>query len=182
MANFFSQLNTKHLEFIQHQKMFFVATAPSSGRINLSPKGMDTFRIIDAKHVAYLDLTGAGNETAAHIKDNGRMTVMFCSFDTEPLILRLYGRGTVITPNHAQWRDYLQSFQPIAGMRQIILLSIDSLQTSCGFAVPLYHFEGERDTLLRWAEKKGDKGIHQYWLDRNQTSIDELPTGLLTDD
>ena len=182
MANFFNELNNSHIEFIQQQKMFFTATAPQSGRINLSPKGMDTFRIINANQVAYLDLTGSGNETAAHIADNGRLTIMFCSFDANPMILRLYGHGKVISPKHAQWEEYLNVFQPIIGMRQIILLNIDSLQTSCGFAVPLYSYEGERDTLLRWAKKKGDEGIQQYWQDRNQTSIDGLPTQLLVDE
>jgi len=182
MANFFNQLNNTHIEFIHRQQMFFTATAPHSGRINLSPKGMDTFRIFDANHVAYLDLTGSGNETAAHITDNGRLTIMFCSFDADPLILRLYGQGKVITPKHTQWRETLRAFQPITGMRQIISMHVESVQTSCGFAVPLYRFEAERDTLLKWAEKKGDEGIHKYWQDRNQTSIDGLPTKLLLDE
>jgi hypothetical protein len=179
MANFCEQLNTSHIEFIQQQKMFFTATAPQAGRVNVSPKGMDTFRILDENCVAYLDLTGSGNETAAHIADNGRLTIMFCSFDADPLILRLYGHGKVITPKHPQWQQTLQAFQPVVGMRQIILLNIDSVQTSCGFAVPLYSYEGERDTLVNWAKKKGDEGLHQYWKDRNQTSIDGLPTRLL---
>ena len=179
MANFFNHLEKPHIEFIQRQKMFFTATAPRSGRVNVSPKGMDTFRILNENRVAYLDLTGSGNETAAHIADNGRITIMFCSYDTEPMILRLYGRGTVITPKHILWQDYLQDFQPINGMRQIIAMNIDSVQTSCGFAVPLYSYEGERDTLLRWAQKKGGDGLHKYWQDRNQTSIDGLPTKLL---
>ena len=182
MAKFFDQLNDSHIEFIQQQKLFFTATAPQSGRINLSPKGMDTFRILSPNKVAYLDLTGSGNETAAHIAENGRVTIMFCSFMENPLILRLYGQGEVITPRHPQWQATLESFQSIAGMRQIIVQHIDSIQTSCGYAVPLYSYEGERDTLERWAEKKGEQGIQQYWQDRNQTSIDGLPTHLLEDD
>ncbi len=181
MAKFFEQLSDSHTAFIQQQKLFFTATAPQSGRINLSPKGMDTFRILSPSKVAYLDLTGSGNETAAHIRENGRITIMFCSFTENPLILRLYGHGEVITPKHPQWRSHIEEFQPIAGMRQIILLHIDSVQTSCGYAVPLYSYEGERDTLARWAEKKGEEGIHQYWHERNQISIDGLPTHLLDD-
>jgi hypothetical protein len=140
---------------------------------------MDTFRIVDASTVAYLDLTGSGNETAAHIADNGRMTVMFCSFDDNPLILRLYGRGEVITPSHPKWQTQLPLFAPIPGMRQIIMLHIDSVQTSCGYAVPLYSYEGERETLARWVAKKGENGIQKYWQERNLTSIDGLPTHLL---
>jgi hypothetical protein len=179
MAKFFDQLNPTHIEFMRQQKLFFTATAPLAGRINLSPKGMDTLRIVDASTVAYLDLTGSGNETAAHIADNGRMTIMFCSFTDKPLILRLYGQGEVITPKHSQWQRHMDNFKSMPGMRQIIVLHIDSVQTSCGYAVPLYSYEGERETLARWTEKKGENGIRQYWQDRNQTSIDGLPTHLL---
>ena len=182
MAKFFNQLNDTHIAFIQRQKLFFTATAPQSGRINLSPKGMDTLRILNADKVAYLDLTGSGNETAAHVAENSRITIMFCSFDENPLILRLYGRGEVITPNNQQWQSDIKLFTPLPGARQIIALHIDSVQTSCGYAVPLYRYEGERDTLARWAEKKGEQGIRQYWEERNQSSIDGLPTHLLDKD
>lgn len=179
MAKFYDQLNDTQMVFIRQQKLFFTATAPQDGRINLSPKGMDTLRIINSSQVSYLDLTGSGNETAAHIADDGRMTIMFCSFDDNPLILRLYGRGEVITPNNAQWQPHIKLFEPLPGMRQIIVMHINSVQTSCGYAVPLYSYQGERDTLARWAEKKGEQGIRQYWTERNQTSIDGLPTHLL---
>jgi hypothetical protein len=182
MAKFYDQLSDSHTVFIQQQKLFFTATAPQSGRINLSPKGMDTFRILSPNKVSYLDLTGSGNETAAHIGENGRITMMFCSFSGNPLILRLYGQGEFVTPRHPKWQTYFEAFQPIAGMRQIILMNIDSIQTSCGYAVPLYSYEGERDTLERWTEKKGEEGIQQYWQERNQTSIDGLPTHLLDED
>lgn len=182
MAKFYQELDDTHIKFIAQQKLFFTATAPHSGRINLSPKGMDSFRIIDRNTVAYLDLTGSGNETAAHIGENGRLTVMFCSFTENPLILRLYGRGEVITPNHPQWQKHFAYFDAILGMRQIIVSHLDSIQTSCGYAVPRYHYEGERDTLERWAEKKGENGIRQYWQEKNQFSIDGLPTGLLDSD
>ena len=182
MAKFFNQLNDAHIAFIQQQKLFFTATAAQSGRINLSPKGMDTLRILNPNTVAYLDLTGSGNETAAHIAENGRITIMFCSFDEDPLILRLYGRGEVITPNNQQWHSHIKLFKPLPGTRQIIAQRIDSVQTSCGYAVPLYQYEGERDTLARWAEKKGEQGIRKYWEERNQSSIDGLPTHLLDKD
>jgi hypothetical protein len=182
MANFVNELSESHIQFIQQQKLFFTATAPTTGRVNLSPKGMDTFRVIDNHTAAYLDLTGSGNETAAHINDNGRLTIMFCSFTGDPLILRLYGKGEVITPKHELWEEKTRLFTIMPGTRQIILLHIDSVQTSCGFAVPLYSYEGERDTLIRWAKKKGEEGIRQYWQDRNQTSIDGLPTNLLETD
>ena len=179
MAKFVNELTESHIQFIHQQKMFFTATAPTSGRINLSPKGLDTFRIIDKHTAAYLDLTGSGNETAAHINDNGRLTIMFCSFTGDPLILRLYGTGEVITPKHVLWDDKISLFKQFSGTRQIISLRVESVQTSCGFAVPLYSYEGHRDTLVQWAEKKGENGIRQYWQDRNQISIDGLPTKLL---
>jgi len=182
MAKFFEQLNDTHIAFIQQQKLFFTATAPEAGRINLSPKGMDTFRILTPNKGAYLDLTGSGNETAAHIAENGRMTIMMCSFTDNPLILRLYGRGEVITPSNTHWQSHIKLFNPLPGLRQIIVLHINSVQTSCGYAVPLYSYEGERETLARWTEKKGEQGIHQYWEERNQTSIDGLPTHLLDKD
>lgn len=182
MAKFFDQLNDAQIAFIQQQKLFFTATAPKSGRINLSPKGMDTLRILSHTQVAYLDLTGSGNETAAHIAQNGRITLMFCSFTEKPLILRLYGHGEVITPNNSKWQNHIEVFDLLPGMRQIIVLKISSVQTSCGYAVPLYSYEGERGTLERWVEKKGEQGIRQYWEERNQTSIDGLPTHLLDSD
>ncbi|MDH5326788.1 MAG: pyridoxamine 5'-phosphate oxidase family protein [Gammaproteobacteria bacterium] len=181
MAKFSDKLDGIHRDFIANQKMFFTSTAPVSGRINLSPKGMDSFRIIDDNTVAYLDVTGSGNETAAHLLENGRITVMFCSFDEKPLILRLYGHGESIPTHHATWKDYVDLFTLLPGTRQIILIHVDSVQTSCGYAVPRYDYTGERDTLERWAEKKGEAGIRDYWKEKNQTSIDGLKTGLIED-
>jgi hypothetical protein len=129
--------------------------------------------------VAYLDLTGSGNETAAHLKHDGRMTMMWCSFDVDPLILRLYGRGRAVRRQDAEWGALRKQFPDLPGERQIIMLDIDSVQTSCGYAVPMYDSRGERDTLARWAEKKGGVGLLQYWREKNQVSIDGLPTGLL---
>ncbi|MES2407036.1 MAG: pyridoxamine 5'-phosphate oxidase family protein [Pseudomonadota bacterium] len=181
MAKFYPALTEQHLHFIRCQHIFFTATAPVAGRINLSPKGMDSLRILGPNRVAYLDLTGSGNETAAHVLENGRMTLMFCSFDADPLILRLYGQGRAVQPRDADWSQLRSHFPALPGERQIIELDIDSVQTSCGYAVPQYVYTGERDTLARWAEKKGPSGILEYWREKNQTSIDGLPSALLED-
>jgi len=179
MAKFYSQLDDTLQSFIREQKLFFTATAPvAAGRINLSPKGMDTFRCLDQKTVAYLDLTGSGNETAAHVLENGRMTIMFCSFSERPLILRLYGHGRVVRPRDEEWQNLHAQFRSMLGERQIIVLAIESVQTSCGFAVPVYELKEERSTLAQWATKKGEEGIREYWEEKNQASIDGLPTHL----
>ena len=179
MARFYPALEDRHRDFIAAQKLFFTATAPAGGRINLSPKGMDSLRVLDPRRVAYLDLTGSGNETAAHLRHDGRMTVMFCSFDTEPLILRLYGHGHVVRRQDAAWAGLRRHFPALPGERQLIVLDIDSVQTSCGYAVPLFDYRGERETLARWAEKKGPTGLLDYWREKNTVSIDGLPSGLL---
>lgn len=179
MARFYPALEDRHLAFIVAQKLFFTATGTADSRLNLSPKGMDSLRVIDAHRVAYLDLTGSGNETAAHLLHDGRMTMMWCSFDADPLILRLYGRGRTVRRQDAEWGALRGHFPALPGERQIILLEIESVQTSCGYAVPMYTFDGERDTLARWAEKKGAMGLLDYWREKNQVSIDGLPTGLL---
>ena len=179
MAKFYSALNDELRDFIARQHVFFTASATGEGRINLSPKGMDCFRCLDDRTVAYLDVTGSGNETAAHLHADGRITLMFCSFDTQPLILRLYGRGQVVHPRDGEWESLSHHFPPLAGARQIMRVSLDSVQTSCGYGVPLYEYAGERQTLLRWAEKKGAQGLADYQREKNQTSIDGLPTRLL---
>jgi Pyridoxamine 5'-phosphate oxidase len=176
---FFEQLNEKLTKFIGEQKMFFTASAPASGRINLSPKGIDSFRIFDKKTVGYLDLTGSGNETAAHLHENGRLTVMFCSFTDKPLILRLYGYGEVVKNGSEKWKTLENLFEHYFGERQIILLNIESVQTSCGFGVPIYSLVEERNTLIDWSEGKDDAKMEAYWRQKNLTSIDGLPTHLL---
>jgi len=181
MARFYPALETKHRDFIATQKLFFTASGTASSRLNLSPKGMDSLRVLSDTRVAYLDLTGSGNETAAHLKHDGRLTLMFCGFDTDPLILRLYGRGHVVRRQDAAWRELRRHFAELPGERQFVVLDIDSVQTSCGYAVPLYTYRGERDTLARWAEKKGTLGLLDYWREKNQVSIDGLSTGLLED-
>jgi hypothetical protein len=179
MAKFYSEINSSLQEFIQNQKIFFTATATQQGRINLSPKGIDTFRCLNSKTVAYLDLTGSGNETSAHLLENGRMTIMFCSFSEKPLILRLYGQGTIIRPRDEEWQTFQKLFDRLPGERQIIVLNVQSAQTSCGYGVPIYEFKQQRETLITWAQKKGEQGIKKYWEEKNQTSIDGLPTQIL---
>jgi hypothetical protein len=181
MARFYPTLEGRHRDFIAAQKLFFTATGTASSRLNLSPKGMDSLRVLSDTRVAYLDLTGSGNETAAHLKHDGRMTLMWCSFDADPLILRVYGHGRAVRRQDAEWPDLRAYFPALPGERQLIVLDIESVQTSCGYAVPLYAYRGERDTLARWVEKKGGIGLLDYWRDKNQVSIDGLSTGLLED-
>lgn len=162
--------------FIRRQQMFFVATAPSSdGHVNLSPKGLDGFRIVSPSEVVYQDLTGSGNETSAHLQENGRITIMFCAFQGAPKILRLYGTGRTILPDTPDWDDLSPLFPDLPGARQLIAIALHRVQTSCGYGVPLYSYEGQRDTLLNWAEKKGDDGLTRYQRKNNQVSIDGLP-------
>jgi hypothetical protein len=164
-------------EFIRAQALFFVATAPSAGdgHVNLSPKGLDTLRIVSPSRVAYLDLTGSGNETAAHVSENGRITLMFCAFAGKPNILRLYGRGSVVLPGSAQWPALVERFTMLPGARQIIVCDVDRVQNSCGMAVPLMRFEGHRDGLVKWAAGKGEQGLNEYRIKKNRRSIDGIP-------
>ena len=182
MAKFHDKLDEDLRGFIAGQHIFFVASAPHSanGRVNLSPKGMDTFRCLDDNRVAFLNLTGSGNETAAHLVENGRLTIMFCGFEKRPLILRLYGNGRAVHRRDAEWADLYALFPDEPGARQIVVMAIESVQTSCGFAVPFYEFQGERPALRRWAENRGDEGLQSYWEEKNRVSIDGLPTGLLS--
>jgi hypothetical protein len=180
MAKFFTELDDKLTAFIRAQQLFFTATAPVAGRINLSPKGMDTFRVFDAHTVGYLDLTGSGNETAAHLLENPRLTIMFCSFDTAPLILRLYGTARMVRPADPDWADWIAHFEALPSLRQIVLLTVQSVQTSCGFGVPEYTFRRHRtifDDPTRYEPVK----LAQYWRDKNTVSIDGKPTGFPLD-
>ncbi len=180
MGNFSSAIKPAHTDFIQKQKMFFVATAPLSGEghINLSPKGLDSFRVLSQERVAYIDVTGSGNETSAHILENGRITFMFCAFDGPPNILRLYGKGYTVLPGDAQWEELSGHFEIPVAVRQIIVADIHKVQTSCGYSVPLYEHVGERDHAYKWAAKKGEEGIEQYKQDKNRVSMDGLPTAI----
>ena len=177
MGKIFTELTDAHRSFIAEQKLFFVGSAPDSGRVNLSPKGLDSFRVLNTRRVAYLDLTGSGNETAAHLLENGRITLMFCAFEGAPLILRLYGEGHTVLPRDAEWQVLRPLFGPfIPGERQLTVVSVTSVQTSCGFSVPLFSYVGDRTQLTDWAEKKGETGLTEYWAEKNVRSIDGLPT------
>jgi len=178
MGERFNALKDEHIEFIGQQKMFFVGTAGEDSLINVSPKGMDSFRVISHSQIMWLNLTGSGNETAAHVLDNGRMTVMFCSFDKQPLIMRLYGTACVIHSRDKAWAELFSQFPDYTGARQIFVQDIQMVQTSCGFAVPYFEFTGQRPTLDKWAINKGRDGIEQYWKDKNTRSLDGKPTGI----
>ena len=163
-------------QFIAQQPLFFVATAPlaGEGHVNLSPKGLDCFRVLDPHTVCYLDLTGSGNETAAHIAENRRITFMFCAFSGAPRILRLYGRGQVVLPGAPEWAALRAYFPDYPGARQVIHAAIQRVQTSCGFGVPQLEYAGQRDTLVRWAGSKGEAGLVAYRAEKNQCSLDGL--------
>lgn len=180
MGKQFSAILPAHQEFILRQHLFFVGSAPLSeeGHVNLSPKGHDCLRILSPNQVAYLDLTGSGNETSAHLLENGRVTVMFCAFEGPPNILRLYGTGAVILPGSSEWETLYPMFIPLPGARQIILIDVHKVQTSCGYSVPFMSYDKERDTLQRWSIQKGEAGLKEYRQEKNTTSIDGLPTPL----
>ncbi len=180
MGKLSTEISHEHRLFIQKQKMFFVATAPLSaeGHINLSPKGLEHLQVLNANQVAYLDFTGSGNETSAHLLENKRITFMFCSFDKVPNILRLYGMGQAVLPGSEEWDVYASVFPVLLGTRQIIVADIYHVQTSCGFGVPLYDYVGDRSILSEWANKKGREGIELYKKEKNLFSLDKLPTHL----
>jgi len=180
MGKFSTEIKPAHIEFIQQQHLFFTATAPLSadGHVNLSPKGLDCFRVLNEAKVGYADLISSGNETSAHTLENGRITFMFCSFDGAPNILRLYGKGKAVLPNTAEWEVYAPAFTIYPSTRQIIVADIHLVQTSCGYGVPLYAYKGERDKHFLWAEKLGEKGLQQYIQKNNLQSLDGLPTDL----
>lgn len=181
MAKQFPHLTAQHQDFIEKQHLFFVATAGKEGRVNVSPKGMDSLKILSEDRVVWLNFTGSGNETAAHILDTNRMTLMFCSFDENPLILRIYAEAEVIYRKHKRWSEYADFFPESPGSRQAFDLKIDLVQTSCGFGVPYFEYLGERPTLEKWAEKQGVKGIENYWQDNNRLSLDGRETGIILD-
>jgi hypothetical protein len=181
MSEWFKSITSEMKEFIADQKVFFVATAPHEGRINLSPKGMDTFRVVGKNSALYLDLTGSGNETAAHLLDDGRITIMFCSFDKTARIMRLYGRGRAIHPRDEKWNEYLALFPAEPGVRQIMEIDVEAAMTSCGYAVPRFDGLEERDTLRKYWQTRGADAVVKYHEQKNLESIDGLPTGIFLD-
>jgi hypothetical protein len=183
LAKQYNSIEAPIAKFIGRQHMFFVGSAADGSRINVSPKGLDAFRVVDANKVIYLDRTGSGNETAAHLRADGRLTVMFCAFEGAPMILRLFGRGTSHLLGSEKFNTYIESHfagSIPSGARQIVELAVDLVQTSCGYAVPEYEFQNHRETLVEWADRKGDDGIRAYWAEKNLKSIDGLPTGFET--
>jgi hypothetical protein len=180
MAKLFDSITEDLQKFIAEQHIFFVGTAPlsSTGHVNLSPKGLESFRILSPHRVGYLDVTGNGNETSAHLQENGRITFMFCAFQEPAAILRLYGQGYTILPSSPEWNSLYLLFPPIPGTRQIIVADIERIQTSCGLGVPLYEYQGQRQTLVNWASKKGEQGVKEYQQQKNRISIDGLSTPL----
>jgi hypothetical protein len=176
MAVQFEELNDDHQSFIERQKMFFVATAMSDGRVNLSPKGQPSLAIVDARTLLWLNLTGSGNETAAHLLTANRITLMWCAFEGLPMILRVYGRARVIHPEDEEWEACTNRIPAPIGARQYFEVDVDLVQTSCGYAVPLMDYQEDRTALTRWAEKKGEEGIRDYWQEKNLKSLDGLPT------
>ncbi|MCR9220421.1 MAG: pyridoxamine 5'-phosphate oxidase family protein [Alphaproteobacteria bacterium] len=176
-------LTGKLRDFIERQRLFFVATAGRGGRVNLSPKGMDTLRVVDDGTIRWLNLTGSGNETAAHVAETGRMTLMFCAFEGPAMILRVYGRARVLHPRDDGWGEALAAFPTIAGSRQIFDLAVDLVQTSCGTGVPLMEFRESRaeTQMTPFYAAMGDEGLREYWRRKNEVSIDGAPTGIFDD-
>lgn len=179
MGKQFKEISENLQQFIENQKIFFVGTAAAEGTVNISPKGIDSFKVLSGTQVVWHNLTGSGNETAAHLLKNDRMTIMFCSFDKNPLILRLYGKASIYHPRDAEYEKYIDLFPSNTGSRQVVSMKVDLVQTSCGFGVPLMEAAEERDTLNVWANKKGEEGIEEYWKEKNQESIDGFPTNIL---
>ena len=179
MAKQYAQINDELSAFISQQKIFFVATAVADGNVNISPKGMDSFRIVDANRIIWLNLTGSGNETAAHLQTHPRMTIMFNAFEGAAMILRLYGEAKAVHKKDEAWDELYAMFDDIAGARQIFDMRVDLVQTSCGMAVPYFDYVKPRDELRVWAEKKGELGMKEYWLQKNQVSLDGIETGIV---
>jgi hypothetical protein len=176
MGQQYTEISDNLRQFIEEQKMFFVGTASPGSKVNISPKGMDSLRVLGKNRVVWLNVTGSGNETSAHIQEDPRMTIMFSAFEGNPMILRLYGQASVIHKNDAQWNELYALFNPIIGARQIFDLAVDLVQTSCGMAVPLFDYVEERQQLNNWALKQGEAGIKEYWLKKNQFSLDGKPS------
>ncbi|MGB7241468.1 MAG: pyridoxamine 5'-phosphate oxidase family protein [Sulfitobacter sp.] len=176
MAKQFEAISDAHRAFIEAQHIFFCGSAGPSGRVNISPKGMDSLRVLGPNRIIWRNLTGSGNETAGHLAQINRMTLMWCGFETQPMVLRTYGAARTVHPRDADWDSLNSHFPPSAGARQIYDLAIDLVQTSCGYAVPFLDYREERDVLAKWADDKGAQGVQTYWETRNQTTIDGAPT------
>jgi len=179
MAIKFESINKAHKEFIEKQKMFVIGSAGAEGFINVSPKGMDSFKIIDENRVIWMNHTGSGNETSAHVQENGRMTVMFNSFDKTPLILKLYGIARVIHDKDTEWEEMSSHFPDYIGARQFFEMKVELVLTSCGFGVPQYKYIGERNKLQKWAENKGRDRMKMYWAEKNTQTLNGVATNVM---
>lgn len=178
MGKRFNEISEQLKTFIAAQKVFFVGTATDDSRVNISPKGMDSLRVLGSNRVIWLNVTGSGNETAAHLQTHPRMTIMFAAFEGAPMILRLYGTARAIHVSDEEWSALYQYFPPTPGARQIFDLQVDLVQTSCGMAVPFFDYVDEREQLTNWAISKGEEGVKAYWKEKNQLSLDGTPTGI----
>ncbi|MEX5216045.1 MAG: pyridoxamine 5'-phosphate oxidase family protein [Nitrospiraceae bacterium] len=177
MGKVFNEITPELAAWLSTQRMFFVASAPLSGNglVNCSPKGMDTFRVLGPREVAYLDLTGSGIETIAHLRENGRIVFMFCAFEGAPKIVRLHGRGELVTPESLDWKPLQARFPEYPGARAIVRASLLRISDSCGYAVPLYEYREQRDQLIRLSISKGDTHLQKYRNEKNARSVDGLP-------
>lgn len=177
MGKTYPEIGPAQVSFIKKQRMFFVATAPltGEGHVNLSPKGLDTFRVIGPRQVAYLDLIGSGVETISHLRENGRITFMFCAFEGPPNILRLYGQGRVIEPEDEQWDYWIEQFPDFKGLRSVIDVEVTRVADSCGYSIPLYEFKEDRKQLTNWCERKGPEAVQSFVKKENKRSLDGLP-------
>jgi hypothetical protein len=177
MGKVFDGIDEKLAAWIAAQRMFFVATAPrgDAGHVNLSPKGLDSFLVLNPQSVAYLDLVGSGAETIAHLRENGRITLMFCAFEGLPRIVRLYGRGEVLEPGDADFAPLAARFSRYPSTRSVIRIALSRIADSCGYGVPLMEFKGDRSHVADWAERKGAEGLRRYQVEKNRESLDGLP-------
>jgi hypothetical protein len=177
MAKVFESIDERLEAWIARQRMFFVGTAPSGGgHVNVSPKGpIETLRVLDGRTVAYLDLVGSGAETIAHLRDNGRITLMFCAFSGPPRILRLHGQGRVVLPGDKRWDELVARFPTRRGARAMVVVDVERIADSCGYAVPRYRYAGQRELLDQWTQRRDDATLAAYRVQRNSTSIDDLP-------
>ena len=182
MGSRYESLRDDLIDFIEEQKLFFVGTAANDGTINVSPKGWDSLRVMDANRIVWRNVTGSGNETAAHLAQNSRMTIMFCAFTGKPKILRLYGEARAYHPRDAEFAELDKLFDPHPSSRQLVDFSIDLVQTSCGFGVPFFDYKEERDNMDKWLATKEDSDIKKYWANRNAVSLDGQPTYILEEE
>ncbi len=179
MAEQYSELSDELTRFIEQQKIFFVGTAAPDGRVNVSPKGQDSLRVLGPNQILWMNLTGSGNETAAHLLEANRITLMWCAFEGPPMILRAYGSAESVHRHHPRYSELTELIPASIGTRQYFLMDVDLVQTSCGYAVPFFDYNEDRIALDKWTEKRGEDGIKAYWAEQNQLSLDGKPTGVL---